>query len=234
MAGYVYVFSNESMPGILKIGMTEVTPDNRLKEANRSDTWRPPTPYKFEFSKYVPNALKSEKFLHEILKEYRINPNREFFRISLEELNTIIGTINGKKWIHICKKDKNNDEEEEKIKNKRLDNLRKARDQLKLRKGPYQLNFCEIPEEQETLFPEYYEFKDLSKSVTLNELKKYTLDTIATCYFRGLREVREYRFWKEFCEYELKLENEEDIKVKTNKLMSNSIPFKNKIYTEPQ
>ena len=41
--GYVYCFSNESMKGILKVGMTERTPNIRLNEANASDTWRPPT-----------------------------------------------------------------------------------------------------------------------------------------------------------------------------------------------
>jgi len=39
--GYIYCFSNPSMPGILKVGMTERTPVTRLGEANASDTWRP-------------------------------------------------------------------------------------------------------------------------------------------------------------------------------------------------
>ena len=41
--GWVYCISNESMPGLLKIGMTDRTPQQRLAEANKSDTWRPPT-----------------------------------------------------------------------------------------------------------------------------------------------------------------------------------------------
>ena len=53
--GYIYCFSNKSMPGILKVGMTERTPDVRLNESNNSDTWRPPTPYKIEFAKKVSN-----------------------------------------------------------------------------------------------------------------------------------------------------------------------------------
>jgi len=51
--GYVYCFANPSMPGILKVGATERTPEDRLREANAADTWRPPTPYRIEFAKKV-------------------------------------------------------------------------------------------------------------------------------------------------------------------------------------
>ena len=65
--GYIYCFSNECMPGILKVGMTERTPEARLKEANASDTWRPPMPYKIEFEKKVYNSSQKEKY--QILKD---------------------------------------------------------------------------------------------------------------------------------------------------------------------
>jgi hypothetical protein len=32
--GYVYAFSNESMPGLIKIGMTERNPEERLESTN--------------------------------------------------------------------------------------------------------------------------------------------------------------------------------------------------------
>ena len=81
--GYIYCFSNISMPGILKIGMTERLPDERLKEANRSDTWRPPTPYKIEFAKKVYNPKQKETTLHTILMKYaeRVDPKLEFFKL---------------------------------------------------------------------------------------------------------------------------------------------------------
>ncbi len=47
--GYVYCMSNPSMPGLLKIGMTERTPDIRLGEANMSNTWIP-TPFELELA----------------------------------------------------------------------------------------------------------------------------------------------------------------------------------------
>ena len=91
MLGYIYCFSNPSMPGILKVGMTDRTPEIRLNEANNSDTWRPPTPYKIVFAKKVLNPKQKETTLHIILSQYteRINPKREFFRVSPKEVKTL-------------------------------------------------------------------------------------------------------------------------------------------------
>jgi len=107
--GYLYCFSNQSMPGILKVGMTERTPEIRLNEANSSDTWRPPTPYKIEFAKKVLNPKQKETTLHNLLSQYteQINPKREFFRVSSEEVNTFFDLIDGNLWV------KNPEEEEE-------------------------------------------------------------------------------------------------------------------------
>ena len=112
--GYLYCFSNESMPGILKIGMTERTPEIRLNEANSSDTWRPPTPYKIEFAKKVLNPKQKEATLHNLLSQYteRINPKREFFRVSLEEIKTFFELIDGDLWVKLINEEDEEDEEE--------------------------------------------------------------------------------------------------------------------------
>ena len=68
--GWVYCISNESMPGLLKIGMTDRTPQQRLAEANKSDTWRPPTNFAIEFAKKVKNALQKEKTIHKLLEHF--------------------------------------------------------------------------------------------------------------------------------------------------------------------
>ena len=77
------------MQGILKIGMTERTIEERLSEANSSDTWRPPTLYTIVCSVKVNNPKKKEKILHEILKEYRVNIKREFFRVSIYKISLL-------------------------------------------------------------------------------------------------------------------------------------------------
>ena len=100
--GYLYCFSNESMPGIFKVGMTERTPDIRLNEANVSDTWKPPTPYKVVIAKRVSFPKKKEIILHKLLSQYteRINPKREFFRISSEEIISFFDLLDGELWIN--------------------------------------------------------------------------------------------------------------------------------------
>lgn len=109
--GYVYCFSNQSMPGILKVGMTERTPEIRLNEANSSDTWRPPTPYIIEFAKKVLNPKHKETTLHNLLSQYteQINPKRDFFRVSSEEVKTFFDLIDGDFWV----KDPEEEEKEE-------------------------------------------------------------------------------------------------------------------------
>ena len=112
--GYIYCFSNPSMPGILKIGMTERTPEARRSEANASDTWRPPTPYKIEFAKKVSNPSQKEKTLHILLEQYttRIHPRREFFRVSLEEIGKFFDLMDGEMWAETRKEEEEEEEEE--------------------------------------------------------------------------------------------------------------------------
>lgn len=101
--GYVYCFANVSMPGILKIGMTTRIPNERLKEANSSNTWKPPTPYTILFAKKVKNPRDKETKIHELLSQFleRIHPNREFFRISTEYPNIVrqlFDLLDGEYW----------------------------------------------------------------------------------------------------------------------------------------
>jgi len=115
MLGHIYCFSNPSMHGILKVGMTERTPEIRLIEANSSDTWRPPTPYKIVFAKKVLNPKQKETTLHAILSQYteRINPRREFFRVSQEEVKTLFDLIDGELWVKAPEEEEEKEEEEE-------------------------------------------------------------------------------------------------------------------------
>lgn len=68
------------MPELVKIGMTERTPEERTKEL--SSTTGVPTPFVIEFAKKVKNPTQKEATLHALLEKYaeRTNARREFFR----------------------------------------------------------------------------------------------------------------------------------------------------------
>lgn len=86
--GYVYCISNPSMPGLLKIGFTTRPHEERLQEANQPNTWIP-TPFAYEFFKFVVNPQQKESTIHKILTQDRINPNREFFRTGVDKVRLL-------------------------------------------------------------------------------------------------------------------------------------------------
>lgn len=84
MAGWVYIMSNEYMPGIYKIGMTTTSPETRAKEL--SSATGVPSPFKVEAAYHCQDPSYAEKELHDALSEYRINNSREFFKADIDEL----------------------------------------------------------------------------------------------------------------------------------------------------
>jgi len=96
--GYVYCMSNPSMPGILKVGMTNRTPEDRAKELFKTGV---PTPFKIEFAKLVSEPKKKESSLHRLLEQYteRVNDRREFFRVSPEEVMSFFDLMDGEEWV---------------------------------------------------------------------------------------------------------------------------------------
>lgn len=77
--GFIYCMSNDSMPGIYKIGQTERPPSYRRAELSKSTS----APTEFEILMYaeVEEPIQMERFVHERLAEFRVNECREFFRI---------------------------------------------------------------------------------------------------------------------------------------------------------
>lgn len=84
----VYVMSNPSMPGILKIGMTKKQSELRAEQLSSSTSV--PTPFKVEFVFECYNSQGLEHEVHEHLKEFRVNNNREFFCCSLPKTIEVI------------------------------------------------------------------------------------------------------------------------------------------------
>ena len=124
MSGYIYCFSNDGMPGLLKVGMTERTPELRLNEANNSGTWTLPS-YKIVIAKKVLNPKQKELTLHILLSQYtqRIHPKREFFRVSQEEVKTFFDLIDGELWVETLEKEEEEYEEYEEDEKKKSRNM---------------------------------------------------------------------------------------------------------------
>ena len=96
-APYIYSYVNESMPNIYKIGKTTCKPQERTKQANKPDTWKPPTPYVLKALKRVECCNIAEKKLHTILKCYQIDRgiNREFFKAPPHIIESAWNQIDG-------------------------------------------------------------------------------------------------------------------------------------------
>ena len=77
--GIVYILTNEAMPGLVKIGMTDDTdPSARMGQLFSTGV---PLPFEVEYACRVENALEVERSLHIAFAPQRINAKREFFRI---------------------------------------------------------------------------------------------------------------------------------------------------------
>ena len=76
--GWVYVITNESMPGLVKVGVTKNRPEQRAKELDETGS---PTPYKVETAfLFSEGAERIEKRAHALLADVRVRGNREWFK----------------------------------------------------------------------------------------------------------------------------------------------------------
>lgn len=90
----VYVLENESMPGMLKIGYTTNEVEFRAKQLRSTGV---PTPFNIIYVHKCFNAERMEKLIHKKLESKRVNNEREFFYVYLEEVKQIIKQI-GKEY----------------------------------------------------------------------------------------------------------------------------------------
>ena len=80
----VYIFTNEGMPGLCKIGYT--TRNDVKERAKELYTTGVPYPFQIYYACQVINGKNIEKILHKLFDEFRVNHNREFFEIDPEKV----------------------------------------------------------------------------------------------------------------------------------------------------
>lgn len=82
-AGWLYVISSPSLPGLTKIGCTRrLNPSIRIKELSSSSLPEPFHAHCFVFSD---DCFELENNIHKYFDKERVNPDREFFRIEPKE-----------------------------------------------------------------------------------------------------------------------------------------------------
>lgn len=92
----IYILSNPSYPGLLKIGYTRKEIGIRIKDLSKATGV--PTPFKLEYIFRCTGGLELESEIHKHLKEYRPNNYREFFDIPLKNAVEVVKFI-GKNYI---------------------------------------------------------------------------------------------------------------------------------------
>ena len=88
--GWVYVLTNPSMPGLVKVGKTERDPDDRMAEL--SSATGVPTPFELAYKAFFPSCSAAEDAVHAALggRGYRVSTSREFFKIALAEAIEVV------------------------------------------------------------------------------------------------------------------------------------------------
>ena len=88
--GIVYLLTNPVMSGLVKIGMTaQEDIEKRMRELYTTGV---PVPFECQFACKVNkgDCVKIEKALHAAFAPQRVNANREFFRIQVEQAKAIL------------------------------------------------------------------------------------------------------------------------------------------------
>lgn len=89
--GYIYILTNKSMPGLVKIGKTTRSPKTRAKEL--SGGTGVPTPFVVSHKRSVKDIHNAERDIHQALDEDRKNEKREFFEVDLRKAKRVTNRI---------------------------------------------------------------------------------------------------------------------------------------------
>ena len=74
--GYVYILTNEAMPGLVKIGKTTRSVERRALELHQTGV---PFPFEVAGSVATPDCHELERWMHMALADSRVSESREFF-----------------------------------------------------------------------------------------------------------------------------------------------------------
>lgn len=108
-AGWLYVISSPSLPGLVKLGCTRrLNPALRVRELSSSSL---PEPYHAHCFVFSDDCFELENNIHKYFDKERVNPDREFFRIEPKEAIDVLKEIFNVD-VHFVDEDCDEDEED--------------------------------------------------------------------------------------------------------------------------
>ena len=149
----IYVLTNPAMPGLLKIGRT--TQDSVESRMQQLYTTGVPLPFECIYAVTVENCVQVESVLHNTFEPFRINPNREFFKIQEENVLPLLEYIGIENITPIINKSLNQGVSNQEIESKQ-----------KYKRPKMDFFEMDIPQGSELIF------KDGSTKVTICNSKK--------------------------------------------------------------
>jgi len=96
--GYLYILSNEFSPGLLKIGFTTKSVEERASELYTTGV---PTKFTIDYKIKITDPFFWESKVHKALADKRIN--KEWFKLSLEDAIKVINAVVGSEPIFAAK-----------------------------------------------------------------------------------------------------------------------------------
>lgn len=90
MASWVYIITNASGPGLLKVGFTDRAPEVRAKELGATGL---PSPYVVAYAAQVRDGRAIEREAHARLAEYHVG--KEWFRCSVSTARIVLDELCG-------------------------------------------------------------------------------------------------------------------------------------------
>lgn len=90
--GWLYLMTNPAMPGLVKVGMTTRSPEERAQELASTGV---PMPFTVAAAWAVDDVRAAERAAHAALARHRVDDAREWFRLSADQAIAALGRFDG-------------------------------------------------------------------------------------------------------------------------------------------
>ena len=119
MSGIVYLLTNPVMPGLTKIGKTNINGlDSRLQALYNTSI---PIPFKCFYACEVEDPDLVEKKLHDAFGDHRVNKKREFFEIDADRVKSVLELL---ALSNVTPSDENFEDKDDKVAYERASEIR--------------------------------------------------------------------------------------------------------------